>query len=451
MAGERPHPRPAARRAERLPRGAVCALALLGLPPVLLPGCGGDGDDEQLGGGDGAVSLSVFDGCENEFHGSCDVLDAECQSRVFSTARCLRHQPDATLPLVRVISQQELLSELMAEGEEADPGSPADAAADAALLHAIELLGLAQPGELSAESYARVFVDTVPAFYSDVDGVVTLIEDASGDASGKTLTLFHELVHALQDQDQSLAALDTEETQSFDPYLAALSVVEGEAEMLESFVAAAGWGFERDPDFRSAFTSWLPSAEAAFAEQSPFLVSPRYFPYSYGARFVFDVFSSAGMAGVRQLFDAPPPSVLPMLLNEGGPVAALPEPLDSAEPSALPGFTRHEPDRFGPWVFQKFLEMVVPDALDVGLPSHWRGDRFLVWSSDEQGVAAAWTVRLDTEAAARELFTHAEAVTLRGAPSRNAFCVRAGREVTIGATDGADTRADWAAAISGGL
>ena len=108
-------------------------------------------------------------------------------------------------------------------------------AADEALDRAVELLGLAEPEELSDESYAQVFVDTVPAFYSGDADVVTLVEGASGSDSTQTLTLLHEFVHALQDQAGSLAALDTDEELSFDQYLAALSIVEGEAEMLESF------------------------------------------------------------------------------------------------------------------------------------------------------------------------------------------------------------------------
>jgi hypothetical protein len=419
---------------------------------AVLPGCG-DEDDEVVAGDDGPVQLSVFAGCENEFHGTCDVLEAGCQERVFSTARCLRRQPDAVLPTVRVISEDELIGELMSGSEEVSEVSGEDAAADALtserLVRASELLGLAEAGELSEESYVEVFVNTVPAYYSDQDHVVTLVDGASGDPATKTLTLLHELVHALQDQDQSLAALATDEGMSFDEYLAGLSIVEGEAEMLESFVSAASWGFDQDPNFRDFYTSWLPSAEAAFAGQSPLLVSPRYFPYSYGARFVFDVFASQGSAGVRALYDALPVSVLPMLLNETGRVSTLPESLLALpEPTAPAGFTRLEPDSFGPWVFGKFLERVVPELLGLDLPSQWRGDRVLVWSSDEQGIAALWTVRFESEAAASELFEPLRDRTLVGAPSASAFCVQSGRDVTLGVTEDASAREPWAAAVA---
>jgi hypothetical protein len=417
---------------------------------ALLVACGDDGEGDAPG--DGPVELSVFAGCEDEFHGSCDVLDAGCQERVFATARCLRRQPDAVLPMVRVISEDELVAELTSEAEaltEATGTDPvADAAADEATVRALELLGLAQPGELSEEGYVQVFVDTVPAFYTDDDDVITLVDGALGDDSLKTLTLLHELVHALQDQDLSLAALGTDEEMTFDQYLAALSIVEGEAAMLESFVEAAGWGFERDPDFRKSYTSWVAAAELQFAGQSPLLVSPRYFPYSYGARFVFDVFTSEGTAGVRARFDAPPASVLPMLLNESGPAAIEPDALlDVPEPVAPAGFVRLVPDSFGPWVLGKFVELSVPGVLASDLPSHWRGDRALAWSSDTDGVAAVWTIRFDSAEAANELYLPLRSLALMGLPSPNAFCVQSGRDVTLGVAETTSSRDLWADAV----
>jgi len=438
----------------------------LGLLAVaLFAACGGDGAEDGADGDgdvsveithDDAVRLSVFAGCENEFHGSCDVVDADCQNRVFATARCLRQQPDAVLPVVRVISKEELIAEVMSDSGEVSEvtdeeaiAQAADEAADEALTRALELLGLAEPEELSEESYAEVFISTVPAYYSSATDMVTLVDDASGGASTKTLTLLHEFVHALQDQDLSLAALNRDEEMSFDQLLAATSIVEGEAKMLESFVAAATWGLGQDPNFRKSYTTWVPSAEERFAGQSPLLVTQRYFPYSYGARFVFDVFVGQGHAGVRALFETPPTSVLPMLLNTVGPVDVQSESLSELpEPSAPIGFAQRGTEGLGPWVFTKFVERVVPDALDMSLPSHWRGDRLSTWSGDDEGVAAVWTLRFDTLAAAAELFQSVRDLTLMGLPSPNAFCLQSGSDVMIGVTGSASARDPWAAAVA---
>lgn len=412
-------------------------------------------DDDEPADIDSPTRLPVFAGCENEFHGACDVLDGECQSRLFATVRCLRGQPEATLPEVRVITKEELIEEIATEAarstEASGDAALGDADGDAVVIRAIELLGLAQPGELSYENADQVFIDTVPAYYSDVVDLVTIVDDGSqDDAAGKSLTLVHELVHALQDQDGSLAALGAESAPNFDAYLAALSMAEGEATMLESFVDAAQWGFEQDPDFRGYYLSWVPNAEEAFAGQSPLVISPRYFPYSYGARYVFDLFGAEGMAGVRARFGAQPTSVLPMLLNEAGPVDVQPESFAAlAVPEAPAGYVAHEPDAFGPWVFGKFLERVLPEVAGTDLRSHWRGDRLLVWESADFGIAAGWTIRLDTEAAADELFEPARAHALAGMPATNAFCVRAGRDVTIGVTDGSSTRDLWIATLGG--
>ena len=64
-------------------------------------------------------------------------------------------------------------------------------------------------------------------------------------------------------------------------------------------------------------------------------------------------------------------------------------------------------------------------------------------------MAAAWTVRLDSDAAAAELFEPLRQRTLAGEPSANAFCVRSARDVTIGLTDIASTRDLWLAALGG--
>jgi hypothetical protein len=428
---------PGPSRLTRLPLlGAALALASCSSAPE-------DGDE---GRDAAAVTLPVLAGCEGEFYGVCNVLDPACQNRVFSTVQCLRAMPDARLPELRVISTEQYAAELRDY-----PADEPDAISQQRVFErAVQLLGLAMPAELSDDSYVELYTETVPAYYSDQTGMITLIDDGSNqpdDPGRATLTLAHELVHALQDQDTSLTSL-YDATTTFDDTLALTSMIEGEAAMLESFVAAQLWGFAQNPDFRTHYTSWVANAERDFDGQSPLLVSQRYFPYSYGARFVFDLFSAGGIQNVRTRLAAPPTSVLPMLLS----VDTLVEPeLESlaalGAPEPLPGFELMWTDSLGPWVFGKFLERVVYDFGANDLRSHWRGDRFFVYSLGEQTVTALWTLRFDDASAAEQLLQLLESGPMLFQLAPKAFYSRSGRDLTIGVLEDPSTKPDWTAAL----
>jgi len=424
-------------------------LLLLGAS-LALASCASDSDDREdpVIRAPKPVTLPVLAGCEAEFFGVCDVLDPACQERVFSSMQCLRGMPDAQLPELRVISTEQYEAEL----RDYPPDEPDVLVQNHVYERALELLGLAMSGELSDDSYVELYTETVPAYYSDQTGVVTLVDDGGSqpdDPGQATLTLAHEFVHALQDQDTSLTAL-YQATTTFDDTLALMGMVEGEAAMLESFATAQLWGFAQNPDFRTHYTSWVPATEASFEGQSPLLVSQRYFPYSYGARFVFDVFSVGGIQNVRTRLGAPPTSVLPMLLSED----ALVEPeLESlaglGAPEALSGFELMWTDTLGPWVFGKFLERVVSVLGESDLRNNWRGDRFFVYSQTEQTVTVLWTLRFDDAAHAQELLRLLE---LKQSPlllqlADRAFYSLSGSDLTIGVMEDPSARPDWTAAL----
>src|SRR4029079_6283026 len=137
--------------------------------------------------------------------------------------------------------------------------------------------------------------------YTSSTGEVTLIasdSDEPRDLAEDTLMLAHEFVHSLQYKDVGLVNVHAGPN-SFDDYLARTCLIEGEATMIESFVSAALWGFGENPDFRGHFTSWVSDMEQKVSNQSPLLVAPRYVPYSYGARFVYDLYEQGGIEAVR--------------------------------------------------------------------------------------------------------------------------------------------------------
>jgi hypothetical protein len=292
-------------------------------------------------------------------------------------------------------------------------------------------------------------VETVPGYYAPDADRVTLIERPPGeayDAGEDTLLLAHEFSHALQDQDVDLATLGPEEA-TFDQYLAITSVIEGEAAMLEGFFGAAMWGLAGDPDFRSHFVSWVERAEESFGAQSPLTVGPRYFPYSYGARYVYNVYEAGGSAAVRELYRNLPTSVLPMLLSVDGVVQPEPDPLgELAVPVAPEGYTLSVEESLGPWVLRRFLERSLSPSIAGELEGHWRGDRFLVYETDAALVTGLWLLRFDDVASAERFSSSFEARPSLSLPSVT-FASRSERDVAIGVMDEPSTTTEWQAAV----
>jgi hypothetical protein len=390
--------------------------------------------------------LRVIAGCESEYYGACDILELDCRERVFSSMRCLRGLPDAVRPEIRTITRAEYEAELGAPTEELpDPEGEAD---DLDVEHALVLFGLARPADLSPANVVELYSDTVPAYYSNADQRITLIDpgaQGSSDPGQSTLLLAHEFLHALQDQDGDPLGLEPPDT--FDRYLASLGVIEGEATMFETFFGAAMWGLWGDVDFHSYFTSWVPSAEESFAGESPLLVAPRYFPYSYGARYVYNVYEAAGISGVRRLYQAMPASVLPMLLSVDE--LALPEPelaTAPAAPASLSGFELLAEDTLGPWVFNKFLERSISAPEEHESYRQWRGDRFFVYSRGPASVTGIWLLRLDTPEAAQRLVS-ALGDDGTGSLSPSAVSVARARDVAIAVMDEPDLAEQWQASI----
>lgn len=406
-----------------------------------------------------SLDLAVIAGCESESYSACAIADTACQEQIFRAVSCLRQMPDATRPTIRVITRDEyealLLAPAPASEEPAEAPEPMAEAesstvgiGDPRVSRTLELLGLAQPADFSAESFATLYSESVPGYYANDDDVITVIDqgDEQGSTDGDdTLLIAHEYLHALQDQDVDLASVRAENA-TFDQFLATLAVTEGEASMFEAFYAAAMWQLEGEIDFDSHFTAWIPSVEEYYGAQSPLLVGPRYFPYSFGARYVYGVYSEGGVPAVRDIYSNMPTSVVGMLGGELEGASA--ESLEALPaPAPPPEFELVAQDTLGPWIFGKFLQRSLSQYAFDQLASHWRGDRFFVYSRGETTVTGIWVVQLDNSSAAQQY-----SAMLSGGGNVNlspsAFNVLNQRSVAVGVTDEPASEATWAANIS---
>jgi hypothetical protein len=270
---------------------------------------------------------------------------------------------------------------------------------------ALSLLELGNPDDYMPTAMADLIISTVPAYYSA--GLVTFIEPEEPtperDFGRLTVLLAHEFTHSLQEATVDWTAIGPAVT-SYDAQLGNLSITEGSAELVAGLFVAAMWGVDpSEVDFVNHVLAWVPAIEADLSDESVLLGSQRYFPYSYGAEYVYGVYQERGMRGVRELFEPLPWATLPILTGRSSD-ALVGEPAFVPDvPMAPDGVSLRASDTLGAWVLSKFLER----TLGVGdwdeLVASWRGDRVFAFDRDVEEVTSVWRLKFDSDSAAEEL------------------------------------------------
>ena len=324
---------------------------------------------------------------------------------------------------------------------------------EAASRAVLAALGLAQVADYSEDARVELATSSVPGFYSPRDKLITLIEPedpASVIEEDQTLLLAHEFVHAIQDEEVDLEALSRQTEPTFDASLAELSAVEGEAQMLQGLFMTGLLGLGDYFDLRRFYTSWVSRAEQEYSDISPLLASPRYFPYTFGARYMYDLLVSEGRDATHARVGAPPTSTLAVLTDPTRPPDV--EPFDyRGFPAAVGELEPAGSNRLGAWIVGKYVERVAerPDLWQA-LAGSWRGDRLFFYAGPEGEFAGLWSLRFATTEAA-EGFARAVEPALEQNLTGVDFVEHVGRDVTLAALGGADTALQWQEALRAGL
>ena len=137
------------------------------------------------------------------------------------------------------------------------------------------------------------------------------------------------------------------------------------------------------------------------------VTAPGIFPYTYGARYMGEHWLDGSHQELDQIFEQPPASSLEVMLDSSAANMPLIEPFE-VMPAPLEGYRYVADDVAGAWVvFSKLLDLsgsaAYADSLRE-LASHWRGDRFWVYQTeDEPGDTAVvwWIDWSDTLSAVR--------------------------------------------------
>jgi hypothetical protein len=287
------------------------------------------------------------------------------------------------------------------------------------------LLSEESPPELLAGNTEVLFaLDTVPVafdlraalgllygaqlagFYEPKTQRMVLASDLGSDA--ERLTLYHELVHALQDQHYQLSALLDWQPGASDALSALHALAEGDATsaMLEVYAASMGATGAVPPDLLR-LDSLLTQATPELASVPTVITRSLLAPYVDGLAFVTHVRKQAGgWAAVDRAWRQRPTSTEQILHPEKlwANEAVVPLP-------PLTGPAGYEQATFrdvlGEQALRILFEEWAPAAVAAEAASGWGGDRLGVFAQGEQRLVALHLVFDTTAAAERALVTFA--------------------------------------------
>lgn len=262
----------------------------------------------------------------------------------------------------------------------------------------------------------------------------------SGDLDGEEadVTLWHELVHALQDQHYDLSHLTDWQPDQGDSQAAVHALAEGDATsaMLDAMLKPRGSTALEVPESLMRAQTVLGSAAST---APPVLVRSLLAPYVDGLTFANNVRRRGGFAAVDDAWRAPPISTEQLLhlekflAQEPPLVVPLPPP-----PPHAPELQERFHDVMGEQTLRLLFEEWLPTRTATEAAADWGGDRLSVFSDDaRKRWAIGWHLRFDSAAAAERAFiafTRAAPLTERGhdpraEPTPMAAAKRAGDKV----------------------
>jgi len=315
----------------------------------------------------------------------------------------------------RLISKDEIERYL---NDEIDEGAPSD------MLKATEALlygfGTVDPGFDYRKSVLELMTSQLLGFYDPKQKTFFVEGSLSGEEAD--VTLFHELVHALQDQHYDLSHLSDFEPDAGDRQGAVHALAEGDATsvMLDAMLKPRGSTALDVPNELFQAQTVLGSAAAG---APPVLVRSLLAPYVDGLEFTNQLRRQGGFAAVDEAWRAPPVSTEQLLHLDKFKAreAPLVVPLPSS-PKHLPDMELRFHDVMGEQTLRIFLEEWLPARTAAIAAADWGGDRLSAFSDEaRERWAIGWHLRFDSGAAAERAFV----AFARSAPATERLVARA--------------------------
>jgi len=230
-----------------------------------------------------------------------------------------------------------------------------------------------------------LLTEQAAAFYDYDEKKLFLMENSS--VVGDTVTLAHELAHALADQHFHLNNFMDDTPASDDENLAHSAVVEGEATwvMIAYGLKQAGRAPEPTPEMLRSMSDGGQSSMTEFPvlRQAPLYIQQSLlFPYSYGATFFDAVYRKLGKRAFTEVFAHPPVDSAQIIHPER--YFAHEEPARPALPtiSAKPDEVITD-GSVGEFDHQMLIRAYVGEEEANSLAPHVRGGQFKIVSADD--------------------------------------------------------------------
>ena len=249
----------------------------------------------------------------------------------------------------------------------------------------------------------KLMASQLLGFYDPKQKTFFVGGDLSGDDAD--ITLWHELVHALQDQHYDLTHLGDWQPDLGDSQAAVHALAEGDATstMLDAMMKPRGATALDVPESLMRAQSVLGSAALT---APPVLVRSLLAPYVDGLAFTNYLRRHGGFAAVDAAWQALPTSTEQLLHPEKflAHEPPLVVPLPSA-PAHAPYLHERFHDVMGEQTLRLLFEEWLPATTAATAASDWGGDRLSVFADDaRKRWAVGWHVRFDSPAAAERAF-----------------------------------------------
>lgn len=284
----------------------------------------------------------------------------------------------------------------------------AEQAYDQATLEAIQTqqefyraLGLIEPGVDLAEAALSGQTDSLLGYYTPQEKVMYIIAESVNMFAEEEMTFAHEYVHALQDHHFDLDAF-LDENQSADAQLAARSLPEGDARLVQDLFTQEN--ITQDQIDYTVYR-YLFREHPQLEGVSPALGIFTYFPYTAGEYFVVYLFVEGNFSWdkVNQAYHNPPVSSEQVmhpekyLAGEKPVVVALPD----LAPALGDAWQEIDRDVLGEAGLLVWLIDRVEDSVAIAGAAGWDGDAYTLWvdNANRRVLAELSIWETDTEAA----------------------------------------------------
>lgn len=341
-------------------------------------------------------------------------LDAPTAAQVWKTLALVEEVRGLEfdgVPFITVLAPEEFAARIGSEIE----SQMEDVEVDEALY---KLLGLLAAEDDLAALYEELYTQSVAGFYSSDTKEMVLPQSEEGFSGLETLTLFHELVHAVTDQHFGFgAAVDAlVEAYRFDQANSLVALVEGDATVAEVLYVQQLSSEELDRLFQEFGEMEEPDLNVPL-----FMQKALFFPYEEGFEYVLEVWEEGDWQAVNGLYQDPPRSTEEIY---EGPFSGS-QPIEMARPAGrLPdGYQETYDYTWGLLDILLMFEQILGADVARDAAVGWGGGRSLVGYHPGGEVVFIWEYVGDTpeesEELARLLYDYAASAMAVGTPSRD--------------------------------